>query len=636
MGVVWRATQLGLNRTVALKAIALELSQDVAFRDRFQREAQLAASIEHPNVIPVYGAGEFDDRLYLIMRWVDGTDLRHLLNKAGRLTPGCTTRLLIPVALALGAAHRRDLIHRDVKPANVLISGYNTDEERVYLTDFGIARRPGGDMTVTRTGVLVGTLDYIAPERIEGGKGDAASDIYAFGCMLYETLTGKVPYQRPIEVAKLNAHLNDPVPSARATAPDVPESLDRIIATSMAKRPESRFGSADELADALTRSTGPTEGRTELATDLHERPTVLTNQIAPEALTRVPGTTTRADDRTPTVGRGSVRRRRAVWLVVPVALLLAAGAVVAVLASGGGTQQSDVSSGARATGGLRVVARIALPGSPSAIAADGSASRVWVTGPGYVWAEPGGLHARFNGTPSAIAAGSGQVWISDPTAGELRRFTAGGGGLALAGSTSLDANLLALDPRDGSVYVADTSGRVAHVASNLQLTQLGDVTPAPTDLAFGEGKWLWAVNGDQLIRIGTSGSATTKSFSDGSNPVSVTLNRGVWAAHGDGHVTRFDPRASFRRPDGVTAQGLDVNADIAVASPSALSDIVAIDSEPDVWTASSQTRTVYRIDYDTLHISGTVTFPSPPIGLAVTSHSVWVITRDAKLIEIGG
>ena len=174
MGVVFRATQLALQRPVALKAIAPELAADTGFRERFRRESHLAASIDHPNVIPVYEAGELDETLYLIMRWVEGTDLRTLLTTSGRVSPGRAIKLLRPVASALAAAHRRGLVHRDVKPANILVArGDEEDDDHVYLTDFGIARRTDGG-PATRTGVFVGTVDYTAPERFEGGKGDAA------------------------------------------------------------------------------------------------------------------------------------------------------------------------------------------------------------------------------------------------------------------------------------------------------------------------------------------------------------------------------------------------------------------------------------------------------------------------------
>ena len=241
MGVVWRATQLALNRPVAIKVIAPRLAEDVGFRERFQRESQLAASIEHPNVIPVYEAGELEGTLYLIMRWVHGTDLRARLLEYGPLGAPDTIRLLRPVASALAAAHRRGLIHRDIKPANVLIAtGDQDQDEQVYLTDFGIARR-SDTQGMTRTGVLVGTVDYMSPERIEGGKGTPASDIYAFGCMLFETLTGQVPFDRPADLAKMFAHINDPVPTD-----GLPPSLAPVVEKALAKRPEDRFASASE------------------------------------------------------------------------------------------------------------------------------------------------------------------------------------------------------------------------------------------------------------------------------------------------------------------------------------------------------------------------------------------------------
>ena len=251
MGVVFRATQLALQRSVALKAIAPELAADPDFRERFQRESLLVASIDHPNVIPIYEAGELDGTLYLIMRWVDGTDLRTLLTTSGRVSPGRAIELVRPVASALAATHRRGLVHRDIKPANILIArGDEEDDDHVYLTDFGIARRTDGE-SVTRTGVFVGTVDYTAPERFEGGKGDAASDIYSLGCVLFEALTGHVPYERPTSVSKIYAHVADPIPSARDEAREVPEELDAIIAKAMAKRPEDRFGFAGELTAAL-------------------------------------------------------------------------------------------------------------------------------------------------------------------------------------------------------------------------------------------------------------------------------------------------------------------------------------------------------------------------------------------------
>jgi serine/threonine protein kinase len=289
MGVVFRATQLALGRPVALKAIAPWLAADKDYRERFQRESHLAASIDHPNVIPVYEAGELDGTLYLMMRWVEGTDLRTLLTTSGSLSPGRAIRLLRPVASALAAAHRRGLVHRDIKPANVMIARSDEEnEDHIYLTDFGIARRIDGE-SLTRTGVFVGTVDYTAPERIEGGKGRAASDIYSFGCMLFEALTGHVPFDKPTDVSKIFAHINDPIPSARDEVDGVPEQLDAIIAKAMAKPPEGRFGSAGELTAALGQALQELETAERVAAAPKPRPdeTDLPMVMTEDAATRI-------------------------------------------------------------------------------------------------------------------------------------------------------------------------------------------------------------------------------------------------------------------------------------------------------------------------------------------------------------
>src|SRR3954464_4674595 len=250
MGVVYKAVDESLQRTVALKLIAPELTTNQDFRERFKRESRLAASIEHPNVIPVYAAGEADELLYLVMRFIPGTDLRAVIEEDGALDPSRASRIFAQVASALAAAHRKGLIHRDVKPANVLIERDGSNEH-AYLTDFGIARDVGRATALTRTGMLVGTLDYIAPERLEDRAGDGRSDIYALGCVLFEALTGRVPFPRDSDVAKMYAHMNEPAPWAQEVRPDVREPLAETVTKAMAKDPDERFPTADELADTL-------------------------------------------------------------------------------------------------------------------------------------------------------------------------------------------------------------------------------------------------------------------------------------------------------------------------------------------------------------------------------------------------
>jgi hypothetical protein len=249
MGVVYRAEQLGLGRQVAIKLIAPELAEDPDFRERFERESRLAASIEHPNVIPVHEAGEGDGALFIAMRYVAGTDLRAMLRSQGRLDPGRAGELVSQVAAALDAAHAYGLVHRDVKPANVLIASVG-GREHAYLTDFGLTKHTTSLGGLTKTGEVVGTIDYVAPEQIEGRSLDARTDVYALGCVLHQTLTGEVPYVRDSDVAKMYAHLSEPPPAATALVPDLPAQLDQVIGRAMAKDPDARYPSAGDLGRA--------------------------------------------------------------------------------------------------------------------------------------------------------------------------------------------------------------------------------------------------------------------------------------------------------------------------------------------------------------------------------------------------
>ncbi len=250
MGLVYKAWQVRPERMVAVKVIMPELAGDADFRARFEQEAMLAAQIEHPNVIPIYEVGDEDGLLYIVMRFVESMDLNHLLRSRERLAPTHAARIVTQIAAALDAAHERGLVHRDVKPANVLVTGTYPDEH-VYLTDFGLTKRVtdfGGGMTAT--GGFVGTLDYIAPEQVSGDPVDGRGDVYALGCVLHQLLTGKVPFPRDQEVAKIFAHLSVPPPPPSQLVPSVPVELDEVVVHAMAKHPDDRFQSAGELARA--------------------------------------------------------------------------------------------------------------------------------------------------------------------------------------------------------------------------------------------------------------------------------------------------------------------------------------------------------------------------------------------------
>jgi DNA-binding beta-propeller fold protein YncE len=284
MGVVYRAVQVSLDRPVALKLITPALAADPRFRERFERESRLAASLDHPNVVPVYAAGDHEGVLYISMRFVDGVDLRTLIKAEGRLAPEHAARIVSHVASALDAAHGQGLVHRDVKPANVLVSRRGGDEH-VYLTDFGLTKRSTTSGGLTASGEWVGTLDYVAPEQLQGERVDGRADVYSLGCVLYQALTGRVPYPRENELAKLWAHISDPPPLASELAPDVPIALSEVARRGMAKAPAERYGSAGALgraalaaapddASAPTRPVGVAQAR-EAATRIAGAPRAL-------------------------------------------------------------------------------------------------------------------------------------------------------------------------------------------------------------------------------------------------------------------------------------------------------------------------------------------------------------------------
>src|SRR3954471_15401875 len=218
MGVVYLARQIALDRPVALKLIAPDLARDEAFRARFARESRIAASLDHPNVIPVYEAGEDGDRLFIAMRFVDGTDLAKMLAAEGALAPALAAELVAQAASALDAAHARGLVHRDVKPANLLVTGADSPRPHVYLTDFGLARRDGSSSALTTTGQWMGTPDYAAPEQIDGYEVTPAVDVYALGCVLFAALVGTPPFGDRPRMAKAGAHLHESADLSRLPA----------------------------------------------------------------------------------------------------------------------------------------------------------------------------------------------------------------------------------------------------------------------------------------------------------------------------------------------------------------------------------------------------------------------------------
>ena len=376
MGVVYRATDLSLERPVALKLIAPELAEDEHFRSRFLREPRMAASLDHPNVIPIYEAGERDGQLYLAMRYVDGSDLKTLLERDGKLCPERALTVLAQVAGALDAAHRRDLVHRDVKPANVLLD----EDGHVYLTDFGITTQVGG--ASTDTGRVAGTLDYLAPEQIRGQEVDARTDVYALACVLYECLAGTPPFRRATEGETLWAHMQE----EPAPLPGHP-AFDPVLRKGLAKDRGERYGTCAELIEAAAEALGV------------GAPRVTRGPLVPAALRR----------------RGRT--------VLAAGLLLLGGAIAAAVVAtttGGDSSEEPLGNGVAA-----IDADASSVGSFTT--ADTAPSNIAV-GEGAVWVlntesetvsriDPKSKEVvdRFEpgGRPSDLAVGAGALWVGN-------------------------------------------------------------------------------------------------------------------------------------------------------------------------------------------------------------------------------
>jgi serine/threonine protein kinase len=258
MAVVYRAFDPRLGRSVALKILAPELARDAAFRERFTREMRAAAAVDHPHIVPVYDAGEANGVLFIAMRFVSGHDLRTLLDHEGKLPAARVAHIIRQVASALDEAHSHGLIHRDVKPGNILIAAVagSGQPDHVYLSDFGLSKQSISSNSLTATGQFLGTLDYMAPEQVDGRSIDGRADQYALACSAFEMLAGSPPFKRDESVAVLWAQLQAPPPSLRALRPDLPPAVDQVMAKAMAKSPADRYDTCAAFAGALRAACG--------------------------------------------------------------------------------------------------------------------------------------------------------------------------------------------------------------------------------------------------------------------------------------------------------------------------------------------------------------------------------------------
>src|SRR4051794_5508353 len=428
MGVVYRAQHEHLARTVALKLLTPELAASEGFRGRFMRESRLAASLDHPSVVTVYDAGEVDGTLYIAMRFVAGTDLAGLLRSAGSLPPDRALALLGQVASALDAAHALGLVHRDVKPANVLIEG-----TRAYLTDFGLTKPVKAATDITATGQFLGTVAYVAPEQIQGHDVDGRADVYALGCVLYECLTGRRPFVRDSEVAVMFAHMKEmPTPPSQVKT-ELPAGIDDVVMRALAKSPDDRYATCMALIDAARGALlQPDASAESLVTAPMPRDTPAATPTAPLAPSgggaQPPPATAPAP--VPQQPSPPPRRRARTVVVSAVAALAVGGAAAAGGALSGGDDKSADSSQTSSSSSSDDSA-IAVGDKPAGVTV--TAGHLWVANSGddtVTRVAPDGSDRRDIGVgdaPIGISSNADEVWVASSGSNTVTRIDAQSG-----------------------------------------------------------------------------------------------------------------------------------------------------------------------------------------------------------------
>ena len=631
MGVVYQAAQVSLERPVALKVIAPELAGSEGFRERFVRESRLAASLDHPNVIPVYAAGEYGGVLYIAMRYVEGTDLRALISRHGSMDPGRAAGIAAQVASALDAAHERGLVHRDVKPGNILVTSRG-GAEHAYLTDFGLTKRAGSDSGLTGSGEWVGTLDYVAPEQVRGDPVDGRADIYSLGCVVFETLSGHVPFRRENDLAKLWAHIADPPPLATDLVPEIPPGLAAAAQRAMAKNPDDRFATAGELGSAALAAVPGADTRA------GARPALAgTRPAQPDTPARPADAADPALAKTRQLGEPSSDadesaippRRR--WLLAGGALAIAAAAVIAALVLGSGQSDDSDGDGAASVAGV-VAASVRVGDSPSAVAA--SAGSVWVanTGNGTVSridpqsGKPVGAPIGVGEDPGAIAVGAGSVWVANFGDGTVTRIDARSG-----------------QPIGGPIAV----GR------------------GPTDVVVGRGRVWVATELDRVVRLNSRTGRVAGAPIVVKSGGALALGGDVlWAADElDGTLRAIDTRTGeiIGDPIAIGDSPMDLAADpnqlwVSVAGEGAVKVVSFGDGSPGVrtiriggrpeflvlgrraaWVTDGDRESVLRLDVTSGEVVGDpIPVGEDPAGIAIASGRVWVssaVTDDVTIID---
>ena len=617
MGVVYRARHLRLDRIVALKVMAAERLEDPVLRERFLREAKAAASIDHPNVIPLHYTGEEEGVVYLAMRFVDGEDLRSLVRHEGALAPDQAADIAAQAGEGLDAIHAAGYVHRDVKPANLLLARGG----HVYVTDFGVAKRAITDGGATQTGHWVGTLDYAAPEQIRGGPVDARTDVYALGGVLTFMLTGHAPYERDTDEARIYAHLVEPPPRPSAVRPELPPALDAVVERAMAKHVDDRHASAGDLGKAARAAA-----RGERSTD-PER-VVATGAAAPGGANGehrlAPDDPTRSAPHRRGTGKRQARRRRLVWTGALAAAAVAAATAIVLTRDDG----EPPATGRLSRPLVRVGPTIAGVGKrPNGVAA--AAGDVWVT------SSRGERLVRVDGA-------SGRVQPGGPRVGRGRKVVIGAGDELWAGNARtrvvvrvdarsgrvtarrrMPAPPVALDTDADSLWVATSSTLLRYDRRTQRRTEripvpggIGAMTAAPGGVWAAERRtptvvFVDADGGRTVERVGLPRPAYDLEFGGGY----------LWASiRSADSVARIDPQtravvtvAAVRRPAQLamecglvfvagysdhTVVTIDPSQDRPAGRrlPTGLSPLAVAAGDGRVWVTALGSNTVTRLD----------------------------------------
>jgi hypothetical protein len=584
-GEVYRAFDLRLERPVALKLLTAALSDDERFRDRMLRESRLAAGLDHPNVVPVYEAGEESGRLFIAMRYVDGLDLKALLRQEGHLDPARLLKLVTPLADALDAAHARGLVHRDVKPSNVLVDDPG-GREHPYLADFGLtqsaAHRGPAD------GGLMGTIDYVAPEQVRGEQVDGRADQYALACLIFECLTGTLPFQHKSELETIFAHLEEPPPPASSRRADLPSEIDAVLAKGMAKERSERYGSCAEHAAAARAALG--------------------------------------------LDRVQRRSRRALAIALGAMGLLAGALVVSLLTGSDSALEDQAGAAVRIDGSSgEITARHELSGAPNAIAA--GAGNVWIGSyeDGRLWRiTRGGSTAPVGspvGDPRDIAYSDGRMYVAGdgpkPTEGSVVAYD------AATGSQEDGIELMACSLTSGAREGLWSSGcpntqrleqgpQGLRVAKTLPLPfpeplTAGNLRQCQCDMAAAGGA-VWILGDAADRRVWKVDAKRARVL--GEVRIPFAIGRGV-AAAGDSVWVAGPLDDVVARLDARTLKVTD-RIDVGRAP-------VALAARADeVWVGNWLDQTLMRIDARTRRVDRTIDLSGRPTDLAFGPGGLWV------------